>query len=164
MTDEKSRWIASAVERFEIRLLRYASRMVPEQIARDIVQETFLRLWQQDQLGLDGRLAEWLFSVCRNQAVDHIRRESSRLRAAGEIEIPDQVSPEEKTSHSQHLNSVLDLVEKLPFEQKEVIRLKFQEDMSYKEISAITGHSVSYVGVLIHTAMTAMREKAEAKK
>ena len=52
---------------------------------------------------------------------------------------------------------VLELLDRLPPRQQECIRLKFQEGLSYKEISGITSHSVSYVGVLIHQGMKTLR-------
>ena len=50
---------------------------------------------------------------------------------------------------------VLDLLEVLPINQREVIRLKFQNGFSYQEISRISGHSVSNVGYLIHAGVEA---------
>ena len=52
---------------------------------------------------------------------------------------------------------VMGLLEKLPENQREVIRLKFQGDLSYKEISDVTGLSVSNVGFLIHTGIKRLR-------
>ena len=52
---------------------------------------------------------------------------------------------------------VLDLLETLPASQREVIRLKFQNGFSYREISRISGHSVTNVGYLIHTGLKTLR-------
>ena len=161
MKEDKSAWVAGAVSQFERRLLRYTSRLVPESIAREIVQETFLCLLQEDIEKVDGHLAQWLFSVCRHQAFDLRRREDHRARVAGEITSPAVVSPEDHAVQAQGRHSAVNLVNGLSHEQQEVIRLKFQEELSYKEISAITGHSMSYVGVLIHEAMKDMRERAK---
>ena len=54
---------------------------------------------------------------------------------------------------------VLGLVERLPANQQEVIRLKFQSGLSYREISRVTGLTVSHVGVLIHTGLKSIRIK-----
>jgi RNA polymerase sigma-70 factor (ECF subfamily) len=54
---------------------------------------------------------------------------------------------------------VLGLVERLPPNQQEVIRLKFQGGLSYREISRVTGLTVSHVGVLIHTGLKSIRLK-----
>ena len=56
----------------------------------------------------------------------------------------------------------LDLLDSLPTNQQECIRLKFQGGLSYKEISKVTSHSVSYVGVLIHHGMKTLRAQLGA--
>ena len=55
------------------------------------------------------------------------------------------------------MRQVLQVLEKLPKNQREVIYLKFQSDLSYKEISEVTRLSVSNVGFLIHTAIKSIR-------
>ena len=60
------------------------------------------------------------------------------------------------------MGAVNGILKTLPANQQEVIRLKFQESMSYQEISAVTGHSVSHVGVLLHEAMKEVRRKMKA--
>ena len=59
---------------------------------------------------------------------------------------------------------MLRLIGCLPASQQEVIRLKFQNGFSYKEISRITEHSVSNVGVLIHTAVQRLRAEFAAQQ
>src|SRR5262245_4168788 len=72
-----SDWMSSALERFEGRLLRYAQRIVGDSDeARDVVQDTFLKLCRQNPAELNGRLAQWLYTVCRNRALDVRRRKS----------------------------------------------------------------------------------------
>ena len=61
--------------------------------------------------------------------------------------------------HKEAMGQVLRVVETLPKNQREVIYLKFQCDLSYKEISDITRLSVSNVGFLIHTAIKALRKE-----
>lgn len=64
---KKSAWVQSALERFERPLLQYAMGIVHDlDRARDIVQDTFLRLHKQDQSVIEGYLSQWLFTVCRN--------------------------------------------------------------------------------------------------
>jgi RNA polymerase sigma factor (sigma-70 family) len=57
------------------------------------------------------------------------------------------------------VSQILQVVETLPKNQREVIYLKFQSDLSYKEISEVTRLSVSNVGFLIHTAVRAIRKQ-----
>lgn len=60
-------------------------------------------------------------------------------------------------------SEVLRLLETLPENQQEVVRLKFQNGLSYREISEITGLSVSNVGYLLHAAIQTLRRKLIAE-
>ena len=63
----------------------------------------------------------------------------------------------------QTVREILQIIETLPKNQREVIYLKFQCDLSYKEISSVTNLSVSNVGFLIHTAVRAIRKQIFAE-
>ena len=73
----------------------------------------------------------------------------------GDVEIGVTADLDQK----QTVSEILQIVETLPKNQREVIYLKFQSDLSYKEISSITNLSVSNVGFLIHTAVRAIRKQ-----
>ena len=151
----KSRWIIEALKIHESSLIRYATWIVGDiERAREIVQDTFLRLCKEDQPSISGHLAQWLFTVCRNLAFD-ARKKESRMTPLGDTEIGVNAGLEEKQTVSQ----ILQIIETLPKNQREVIHLKFQCDLSYKEISAITNLSVSNVGFLIHTAVRSIRKQ-----
>jgi RNA polymerase sigma-70 factor (ECF subfamily) len=73
MADQRSTaeaaWIESVLEDYEGRLTRYALRLTGEiETARDVVQETFLRLCRQRRGDVEGHVAEWLYRVARNLA------------------------------------------------------------------------------------------------
>ncbi len=128
--------------------------------ARDVVQDTFIKLYRQDPELIRGKLKSWLYTVCRNRSIDVLRKENPMLTSAGEAfenlndGAPDPASAaESKERHEE----VLRFLDRLPDNQREVIRLKFQGDLSYKEISEVTGLSVSNVGFLIHTGIKRMR-------
>jgi RNA polymerase sigma factor (sigma-70 family) len=151
----KSQWIAGVLELHEASLVRYATWILGNvECAREIVQETFLRLCKEDPAAVSGHLAQWLFTVCRNLAFD-ARKKEGRMTPLGDVEIGVTTDLDRKQTVSQ----ILQIVETLPKNQREVIYLKFQSDLSYKEISAITNLSVSNVGFLIHTAVRAIRKQ-----
>ena len=161
MQSDDGAWVRAAVDRFERPLTLYATRLLGDaEAARDVVQETFLRLCTQDAAALQPRLAEWLFTVCRNKALDVLRKES-RMTRLSEEQVHACVSPDPGPSDVAEGRDaaarVLDLLETLPVNQREVIRLKFQNGFSYQEISRITGHSVSNVGYLIHIGIKTLR-------
>lgn len=159
----KSAWVRRAVAEYEGPLLRYAARLVDDlDRARDVVQDTFLRLCAEDPESLDGRLAEWLFTVCRNRAFD-VSRKERRMEtldtetglACESREAAQSLVLEQHESAGQ----VLELLATLPANQQEVIRLKFQNALSYREISNVTGLSVTNVGYLIHTGLKTIRQQ-----
>src|SRR6185436_9368814 len=151
----KSRWIVEALELHESSLLRYARWVLSDlESAREVVQETFLRLCKEDPARVEGYLAQWLFTVCRNLAFD-ARKKEARMTPLGDTEIAIAPGLEERETVSQ----ILQLVETLPKNQREVVYLKFQCDLSYKEISEITRLSVSNVGVSIHNALRTIRKR-----
>ena len=82
---DPNEWIRSAVARFEGPLTLYASRLLGDSDrARDVVQDTFLKLCRQNGEELQDRMAEWLFTVCRNRALDVLRKEGRMTRLSDE--------------------------------------------------------------------------------
>ena len=151
----KSRWIVETLELHEDSLIRYATWILGNaESAREVVQETFLRLCKQDPGSISDHLTQWLFTVCRNLAFD-ARKKENRMTPLGDLQIGVTPDLDEKQTVSQ----ILRIVETLPKNQREVIYLKFQCDLSYKEISSITNLSVSNVGFLIHTAVCSIRKQ-----
>ena len=80
-------------------------------------------------------------------------------------EIKDEAPlPSNVVEWRQNQQRVLRAMEDLPENQQEVVRLKFQNGLSYREISKVTGLSESNVGFLIHTAVKRLREKIGARE
>jgi RNA polymerase sigma-70 factor (ECF subfamily) len=159
---ENAAFVRSAVEQFQAPLLRYATRLVndPDR-ARDVVQDTFVRLMAQPPAMVDSHLAEWLFTVCRNRAFD-INRKEGRMKnfdeGAAERVVATEPRPGAVLEAEETHAAIVRLIDRLPPNQQEVIRLKFQNGFSYKEISRITSLSVGNVGFLIHTAIRTLRQ------
>ncbi len=154
--------VESAQADFEGPLTGYAAGLLGGDWdrARDVVQDTFIKLHRQDPEMIRGRLKSWLYTVCRNRSIDVLRKENPMLSSAGEAfenlndAAPDpSLAMEQRERHAE----VMSFLDRLPENQREVIRLKFQGDLSYKEISDVTGLSVSNVGFLIHTGIKRLR-------
>ncbi|MHC5001766.1 MAG: RNA polymerase sigma factor [Planctomycetota bacterium] len=165
MPTSRADWIASSVDQFQAPLTRYATRMLGDvQRAQDVVQDTFLKLWQANRTEVDGHLAPWLYTVCRNRALDELRKDGrmSALRehaadpvvARADAETP---APEK----GERVNAALELLQTLPARQQEVLRLKFQSGLSYREIGEVMDLTVSHVGVLIHNAIKSIRQQLD---
>ena len=165
---ENAAFVRTTVEQYQAPLLRYATRLVndPDR-ARDVVQDTFVRLLAQPPAAVDSHLAEWLFTVCRNRAFD-INRKEGRMKRFDEGGTERIVAVEPRPGaalEAEETNaSVLRLIDRLPPNQQEVIRLKFQTGFSYKEISRITELSVGNVGFLIHTTIQTLRREWAAEE
>ena len=70
-------------------------------------------------------------------------------------------APDAQAEQGEAARSALRLLDALPEHQREVVRLKFQAGLSYAEISRFTGHSVSNVGFLLHTALKTLRRQMQ---
>src|SRR5687768_779515 len=161
----KSEWVVEALALHERPLIRYAKWLLGDlESARDVVQETFLRLCREDQVRIQGHVAPWLFTVCRNLALD-ARKKAGRVEMASleHDELAVACDLDEQHDARQALGRVLKVLETLPGNQREVVHLKFQCGLSYKEISEITELSVSNVGFLLHTAVRAIRSHLSAE-
>jgi RNA polymerase sigma-70 factor (ECF subfamily) len=116
---------------------------------------------------VDGHAVEWLFTVCRNGALDVLRKEH-RMRRFEEGEMERAAGVEDRPGRAleaaETQASVLRLIDRLPPNQQEVVRLKFQNGFSYKEIAGITALSVTNVGFLIHTAVARLRREFAAER
>ncbi|HED64337.1 MAG TPA: sigma-70 family RNA polymerase sigma factor [Planctomycetes bacterium] len=156
-------WIQDALERFERRLCLFAARLLgdPER-ARDVVQDTFLELCRQPRERIEGHLAEWLFTVCRNRALDERAKENhmqQSTQTSASTPAGSDLDPARIAETKEESGRIARLVGRLPEPQREVLLLKFQQGLSYREIGSLTGHSVSNVGFLLHRAMKALRER-----
>ena len=147
---------------YEGRLVRYAARIAGNvERGRDVTQETFLRLCREPEVGRSGHLGQWLFTVCRRLALDVARKESrmSALVDESRADSSQACSAAASIDSSEAHAGILRELGALPANQQEVVRLKFQESMSYREIAAITGLSLGNVGYLLHMAIKSLREK-----
>jgi RNA polymerase sigma-70 factor (ECF subfamily) len=146
------------MEQYQSALLRYATRVLNNaDAAQDVVQETFIRLHGNlDKIRTRGvHIKGWLFRTAHNAAVDYIRKESRKRdlheRQARQAEIlqpesdADRDRAERQALVLRHLNT-------LTPKEREVLVLRLQEGMSYKQIAAVLKRSEGYVGTLIHTA------------
>lgn len=160
-------WVRAAIELHEGALLRYAQHFVRDlESARDIVQDTFLQLCRQTNDEIRPRVAQWLFTVCRNRAIDVCRKER-RMKLAPEGQLADELAQNSEASELQPsaamerqeaATGLMSQISKLPDRQQEVLRLKFNAGLSYKEIAEVTGLTSSNVGFILHTAIAKLRQ------
>jgi RNA polymerase sigma-70 factor (ECF subfamily) len=89
---------------------------------------------------------------------------STQLETAAVCESPSRVVGQWEMEQSEYMANLVRQLARLPENQQEVVRLKFQEGMSYKQIGEITGLSVSNVGYLLHVAVNELRERLKTRE
>ena len=160
--ESRAELLNRALAEHEGSLIRYACSIVHDlERARDVVQDTFIKLYQQEPAHVNTHLKSWLFTVCRNRALDVLRKEKRIVGMEdGQAENvrSDSPDPARALERKDAARMAMSLLDRLSPNQQEVIRLKFQNDLSYKEISEVTHLSVSNVGFLLHTGLKRLRE------
>jgi len=166
VAEDKDQRLEAAQRDFGTPLLAFALSILREdrERAHDVVQDVFLKLHKHgaDKIQPD-KMKAWLFAVCRNRAIDILRKEkpmsvtdATELASVRDQQPDPSIQAERREQHGQ----VLDLLNRLPDNQREVVRLKFQSGLSYREISEVTELSVSNVGFLLHNALKQLRKMA----
>ncbi|NUP04489.1 MAG: sigma-70 family RNA polymerase sigma factor [Polyangiaceae bacterium] len=158
-------WVLSALSAHEAALLRFAATIVGPVDARDVVQDTFLELCRARREDVEGHLVPWLFTVCRNRAVS-LRRGAKRRASEEEVMgiASVEAGPHGELERKEAGETVAQLLEQLPERSREVVALKFAGGLSYKEIAEVTGLTVSHVGVILHEALSKVRERMLKKE
>lgn len=162
---EGAEWIRGALEEFERPLVRYAWRLTgnPE-VARDVVQDTFLKLCQQSPGSLNGKLGPWLYTVCRNRASDVRKKEGRTMlidTAASEARVDGAPLPDARASSAESSQMVLAYLRELPEKQQEVFLLKFENGLTFREISEVTGMPLATVSFTITKAIKTLRTRLQ---
>ena len=137
-------------------------------IAEDLVQETFLRVWNRVQ-GFDaekGAIAPWLLAVARNRAIDYLRSVAGRERNALEFEETDHpalfVDMEHEILTSDKARVIKGALEKLNANQRQVIELAYFEGLSQTEMAERMGQPLGTVKTWVRTALKNLREELGA--
>lgn len=161
MVETREQFIERALAEYESPLIGYAYGFVRDlDRARDVVQDTFIRLCRQDVEKVRDGLKSWLFTVCRNRALDILRKEKRLGELSDELQAgltAGDASPDEAFDREERLEEVMRYLDRLSENQRTVILLKFRDGLSYKEISEKTGLTGGNVGFLIHAGLKRLR-------
>lgn len=159
----KGQQLEEILQRFEIPLLQYARRITGDrERARDVVQETFVKFQRNGAFSRADEPATWLFTVCRNGALNVCRKERRMMFLDEELieaHGSEQPMPFDRLEQKEATGFLLRIVATLPPRQQEVIQLKFQNNLSYQQIAEIMKTTANNVGVLLHTALKTLRER-----
>ena len=154
--------ISELIERHASRVRNYIGMMVKDDdIADDIFQETFIkavRVIDEGRYTDSGKFLSWVLRIAHNRVLDHFRREKSS-KQINEAEAGYDVigtmrfsepTAEDEMVHGEMEQTIRDLIDMLPEEQQEVVRLRYYSKLSFQEIAEQTD-------VSINTALGRMR-------
>jgi RNA polymerase sigma factor (sigma-70 family) len=130
---------------------------VAESIAGSIFL-TVVRCWDQCH---SSRTA-WLWAIVRNEVARHFR---DHRKLAGLDEVSDEAaSPAEEAELAESRQRIRQALEQLNDEQREIVYLKFFEQMRNRDIAEATGRSAENIGVIVHRALRRLRSLMESTK
>lgn len=150
------------LRRHQDRIFSYILRIIKnEDIANDIFQETFVKAIQTIRLGRyteNGKFPAWISRIAHNLIIDYYRQEKSENLQSADLTDVDILNRKELCGDTiedimisnQIRDDVKYLIEELPELQKEVLMMRYYQNLSFKEIAEITG-------VSINTALGRMR-------
>lgn len=151
----------AVMDAYESALLAYCARILhnPSQ-AQDVVQNVFVKLFKKWDKAMtsSAALKSWLFRVAHNEAVDAIRGESRRRALHERHEELRQVAEQRGSQRNpltgdERMALVLDRMQALHPREQQVLLLRLEQGMSYREISNVTGRSEGNVGNILHHAV-----------
>jgi RNA polymerase sigma-70 factor (ECF subfamily) len=158
-------------DRYEKQLLRYVRRMgiVSDEEAEDILQESYFKIWKNlNAFDPSLKFSSWIYRIVHNQAISCLRKKKAFGRdqtsdfneekyaesaETDEMNVPEILQEKER--------NVQDTLNILPQKYREVLILRYFEDMSYEEISDVLKIPEGTVATRIRRAKNAFRSKAE---
>lgn len=148
----------------EAPLLRYAFSLVGRRaVAEEIVQEVFLQLhthWDD----VDSPRA-WLIRSVRNRAFKHLRDHKREVPSEGESishsqsSIAEEESPEAVLVHMEAIGALRQIVEELDEPDRQLVKLKYFNDLRYRDISSQTGLNIGNVGYRLHHILKELADR-----
>jgi len=141
--------------------------------ANDITSMVFLKTWnhiQNNSLEDSKTLRALLYKIARTTIIDHYRETGNKISVSlddedNKIDIVDTAQdPQERMDNEANLELIKSKLPLLKEEYREVIIMKFINDLTLEEIADVTGKKKGNVRVLLHRALGALRELIEADK
>ena len=163
------------IERFQYRLFRYLLFLTgSRETAEDLFQETWIRVLERGRQ-YDGRskFETWLFAIARHLAIDLLRRKQPQSLEAlsgsnEESQIPFQTSGErsafESLAQREASERLAAALANLPGSYREVLVLRFQEELALEEIASVVEAPLSTIKSRLYRGLEAMRELLEGER
>ena len=185
MTDDQlaGLYISGSPEAFDVLLERYKDKVYSyirfivrnADVADDIFQETFVKAIMTLQRGAytgSGKFGAWLIRIAHNLIMDGFRQERSATvisNDASEVDLFNNaelsdMNVEDRMINSQVLEDVRRLVMMLPDNQREVVFMRYYQNMSFKDIADVTGVSINTALGRMRYALINIRHMAEENR
>jgi RNA polymerase sigma-70 factor (ECF subfamily) len=132
-------------------------------LSEDLTADVFEKAWRgRARFRRDlGAFSTWLFTIARNVATDHFRRNGREVPLETLREQVDSASLEETAQRKQDFASLTSLLSQLPAREHELIALKYGAELTNREIARLTRLSESNVGVILHRTVEKLRTVME---
>lgn len=159
-------WV-KLVKRYESRLYNYCLRMTgATDEAMDIVQEIFISIFRNlPNYRGDGVFPAWLFRIASNRCTDYLRKQSRNPLNANDEHEAEQLESssmlEEDLYRSQTNRSVMQLLQQLSHEQRQVVEMKCFQNMTFDEIEYYTGLSANTAKTRFYSALKKLKNVPE---
>lgn len=168
--------LSALITRYQNRLFRYLLRIVREQAeAEDLFQQTWLRVAEKIR-GFDPQrnFDAWLFTLARNLAIDHLRRirpesldepvsHDPAAETASARLVSKEPAPFDRVLESERASHLVAALAKLPMINREVLTLRFEEEMKLEEIAQVLGTPLSTVKSRLRRSLEQLRQTLEAQ-
>jgi RNA polymerase sigma-70 factor (ECF subfamily) len=141
-------------------------RVGHKELAEDILADTFVKAWTRiQQVDSAKAFRSWLYQIAKNNIIDYYRVKKVTVDLEEVVDIlVDATSPVDEVNLIIEQRIVLELIELLPPDQKEIIRYKFFEDLENIEIAQIMGKSEGTIRVIQHRAINKLKELLNKRK
>ena len=150
-------------EIFAERIYRYIYlKTSSREEAEDLTQQVFVRAWEAlPQFEFKKNpFSSWLYSIARNLITDFYRKKKPdfSLDSENALEMPDNLDLTERLIIQDEVRQVFEAINQLPLEQKDLLLLRFVDDLSYDEIASIMNKSPLTLRVIQHRALKRLKE------
>ncbi|MCH5219936.1 MAG: sigma-70 family RNA polymerase sigma factor [Muribaculaceae bacterium] len=164
------------LERHKDRVFNYIYNMVKdEDLANDIFQETFVKAImtiKQGRYSADGKFASWISRIAHNAVIDHFRQEKSQGTVSTddtEYDVLNRRDLSEDTIEDVIIDKsirddIRSLIRSLPAEQRQVLVMRYYNNLSFKEIAEKTGVSINTALGRMRYAILNLRRTAERNR
>ncbi len=152
-------------DRYVQSIYRYlVSRLRDSEAAKDLTSQTFLTAFEAfPRYRHNGHFPAWLFSIARSKLVDHLRKENRRSGVWLENDSADALDPLQEIVQDERIVALRGLIESLPEEEQELLRLRYVASLSFPDMAALLKRNEAAVKKTLYRLLARMQNQLESK-